>query len=55
MTARILISVVGGFGEDAGQLTLAPSSTTKAVWNTRRLSRPGISCDTRLTTEPPKL
>ena len=36
-------------------LTLVPSATTKAVWNTRRLSRSGISCETRLTTEPPKL
>ena len=36
-------------------LTLAPSSTTKAVWNTSRASRSGISWETRLTTEPPKL
>ena len=36
-------------------LTLAPSSTTNAVWNTSRARRSGISWETRLTTEPPKL
>jgi len=34
---------------------LLTTATTKAVWNTRRLSRSGISCETRLITEQPKL